>query len=159
MKTYTIKNYKGNLVESLKKFQEKYPDSKIVEATEEDGALKIKIEEANAKKLAIAQIDCKTGQANFIKDDFRVPKAKLDIEDDGLGLSYIHLVRGFSNTKENLLAANYVIDQLNNRNDEQMVSELISAEKAWAVLPYSAQALAKWTGKMASCVSTDPPPY
>lgn len=42
MKTYRIKNYKGNLVESLSKFQKKYPGMKICEATEEDKELKIK---------------------------------------------------------------------------------------------------------------------
>lgn len=31
-KTYTIKNYKGNLVESLAKFQKRHPTSKIVES-------------------------------------------------------------------------------------------------------------------------------
>jgi len=41
MKKYTIKNYKGNLVESLKKFSEKYKGMKIVEATEKNNELKI----------------------------------------------------------------------------------------------------------------------
>lgn len=45
MKKYTVKNYKGNLVESVKNFQEKYPSSYILEAYEKDGSLKIKVEE------------------------------------------------------------------------------------------------------------------
>ena len=44
MKTYKVKNYKGNLVESLSKFQEPHKGMKIVEATEEDDELKIKAE-------------------------------------------------------------------------------------------------------------------
>ena len=49
MKTYKVKNYKGNLVESLSKFQESYKDMKIIEAVEEGNTLKIKVEEANVK--------------------------------------------------------------------------------------------------------------
>lgn len=44
MKTYKVKNYKGNLVESLKRFQESHKDMKIVEACEEGNELKIKSE-------------------------------------------------------------------------------------------------------------------
>lgn len=36
MKKYTIKNYKGNLLESLSNFKKKYPGMKIVEAVEQD---------------------------------------------------------------------------------------------------------------------------
>ncbi len=42
MKKYTIKNYKGNLVESLKRFSEKYKGMRIVEAVEDGKMLKIK---------------------------------------------------------------------------------------------------------------------
>ena len=45
MKKYIIKNYKGNIVESLTKFQKKYPNTKICEATEEDGSLKVTADE------------------------------------------------------------------------------------------------------------------
>ena len=42
-KRYTVKNYKGNLVESLGNFKKKYPKMKIVEAIEQDdGRLDIK---------------------------------------------------------------------------------------------------------------------
>lgn len=44
MKTFKIKNYKGNLVESLKRFQESHKDMKIVEVCEEGNELKIKSE-------------------------------------------------------------------------------------------------------------------
>lgn len=44
MKTYKIKNYKGNLLESIKKFQTKHADMRIVEACEDGGELKIKAE-------------------------------------------------------------------------------------------------------------------
>ena len=45
-KTYKVKNYKGNLVESLKKFSDSHKDIKILEAVEEDNTLKIKAEES-----------------------------------------------------------------------------------------------------------------
>ena len=44
MKKYTIKNYKGNLVESLKKFSEKYEGMRITEAKVKDGELKVTAE-------------------------------------------------------------------------------------------------------------------
>lgn len=49
MKTYKIKNYKGNLVESLSKFQKSHKGTKIIEACEDGEDLKIKTEES--KKL------------------------------------------------------------------------------------------------------------
>ncbi len=43
MKKYTIKNYKGNITESLSNFKKKYPKMRIVEAVEQDdGRLDIK---------------------------------------------------------------------------------------------------------------------
>jgi len=48
MKTYTVKNYKGNLVESLKKFSDSHKGAKIVEAVEENDELKIRINEADS---------------------------------------------------------------------------------------------------------------
>lgn len=42
MKKYTIKNYKGNLVESLKNFSKKYKGMRIVEAKQDGKMLKIK---------------------------------------------------------------------------------------------------------------------
>jgi len=45
MKTYKVKNYKGNLVESLSKFQKNHKGMKIVEAVEDGDDLKIKAEE------------------------------------------------------------------------------------------------------------------
>jgi len=41
MKKYIVKNYKGNIVESLKRFQKKYPKQTIVEATITNNKLKI----------------------------------------------------------------------------------------------------------------------
>ena len=43
MKTYKVKNYKGNLVESLKKFSEKYKGMRITEAKVKDGELKVQV--------------------------------------------------------------------------------------------------------------------
>ena len=41
MKKFTVKNYKGNLLESVKKFQEAHKDMRIVEAFEDAGVLGI----------------------------------------------------------------------------------------------------------------------
>ena len=46
MKTYKVKNYKGNLIESLSKFQKNHKGMKIVEAKECDEELKIKAKES-----------------------------------------------------------------------------------------------------------------
>lgn len=46
MKKYKVKNYKGNLVESLSNFKKKFPGMKIVEATENDDGLEIATESA-----------------------------------------------------------------------------------------------------------------
>lgn len=46
MKTFKVKNYKGNLVESLKRFSDLYKGMKIVEAIEEKDTLKIKVQES-----------------------------------------------------------------------------------------------------------------
>ena len=72
MKTYKIKNYKGNLVESISKFQEMYKDMKILEAREIDESLVIKVEEAqngieefkNFKKYMKIAIDIRPGGAD-----------------------------------------------------------------------------------------------
>lgn len=44
MKKYIVKNYKGNIVESLKNFQKKYPKQTIVEAVADNDKLKIMTE-------------------------------------------------------------------------------------------------------------------
>ena len=56
MKTYNVKNYKGNIVESLTKFQNKYKGFRIVEALEENGSLKIKVDEAEESDLDFSDL-------------------------------------------------------------------------------------------------------
>ena len=51
MKTYTVKNYKGNLVESLKKFSDSHKGMKIIEAVENGDNLKIKVKESEEKQI------------------------------------------------------------------------------------------------------------
>lgn len=46
-KSYIVKRYKGNILESLKRFEEKYPNIKILEAIEDGNELKIKGEAAD----------------------------------------------------------------------------------------------------------------
>lgn len=48
MARYRIKNYKGNLVESLKSFQKKNPEKKIVEAVEGEETLEITTEDESS---------------------------------------------------------------------------------------------------------------
>lgn len=52
MKNFTVKNYKGNIIESLKKFQEKHPETKIIEVIENGNNLKIKCNESIDKSKA-----------------------------------------------------------------------------------------------------------
>lgn len=47
MKTFKVKNYKGNITESLKKFSKKYKDMHIIEAIEDKDILRIKAKEIN----------------------------------------------------------------------------------------------------------------
>ena len=49
MATFRIKNYKGNLLESVKNFQKKYPSRRITEAVEEEDSLKITTEDMSDK--------------------------------------------------------------------------------------------------------------
>ena len=68
-KIYKIRNYKGNLVESLKNFSKKYKKMRIVEAVADDDELKIKAEESNQLDEASSgfQADLKTGFAALAK--------------------------------------------------------------------------------------------
>ena len=87
MKTYTIKNYKGNLVESLKKFQEKYPNVKICEASEDiPSVLKIVGEEKEpieeASRLLIV--------VNSYYGGFSIPKkftSETGVENNGYAIA------------------------------------------------------------------------
>ena len=49
MKTFKVKNYKGNLIESLSIFHKSHKGMKIVEAIENGDNLKIKAEESEQK--------------------------------------------------------------------------------------------------------------
>ena len=51
MKTYKVKNYKGNLVESLSNFEKMYKELKIIEAIENGDVLKIKAKEKISEKI------------------------------------------------------------------------------------------------------------
>jgi len=86
MKKYTVKNYNGNLLESLTKFCESHKEVKIVEAAEKDDELKIL-----AKESAVLDFDetKKAAKDAFVKalDKFDVkekPNGKLVAELDDL---------------------------------------------------------------------------
>lgn len=51
MKTFRIKNYKGNLTESVTNFKNKKRGYRIVEAVEDGDGLKITAEETDASKI------------------------------------------------------------------------------------------------------------
>ena len=72
MKTYKVKNYKGNLVESLSKFQKSHKGMKIVEACEDGDNLKIKAEAAKPKKMVTVTID--PNSKKLSKFSFQWPK-------------------------------------------------------------------------------------
>ena len=69
MKTYKITNYKGNIVESLTKFKEKYPKAKIAEAAEENGILKVTADVGGKEPIKEA-----AGQSVFVVG-FSYPEA------------------------------------------------------------------------------------
>ena len=64
MKNYIIKNYKGNLVESLKNFSKKYKGMRVTEAKAEGNTLKILAENAEVK----AEYKINTFTQGFGKD-------------------------------------------------------------------------------------------
>ena len=53
MKRFTIKNYKGNIIESLKNFSKKYPGIRLIEAKEENDSLKIVTEDSKEDELKV----------------------------------------------------------------------------------------------------------
>lgn len=59
-KTYKVKNYKGNLVESLEKFSKKYKGMRITEAAVENDSLKIT---AEAKEFSV-DLECMFHDSN-----------------------------------------------------------------------------------------------
>lgn len=67
MKTYKIKNYKGNLVESLSKFQESHKDMKVIGVLEENNELKINTE--MLKEADIEDEEAKDALIDAIKDN------------------------------------------------------------------------------------------
>ena len=71
MKTFKVKNYKGNLVESLSKFQKSYKGMKIVEAVEDGDDLKIRAEESDMEHNRYL---VKDGKRTTIEDLFAFDK-------------------------------------------------------------------------------------
>lgn len=74
MKTYKVKNYKGNLVESLMKFQKKHPNSKITSVYESDGKLKIRTDEEDSFDLNKWAADKLTIVINNRYGKFEIPE-------------------------------------------------------------------------------------
>lgn len=79
MKTYKVKNYKGNLVESLKKFSDSHKGMKIVEACEDGDDLKIKAEESAENTSIKEEVEpSDVGENGFVEYAFK-PKT-LDVD-------------------------------------------------------------------------------
>ena len=89
MKTYKVKNYKGNLLESVTNFQKKYDLARIVEVSEKDGGLKIVVKESisddekrenNSVSIESVTIEDLIHIAEFVGgyvlDKFKVPHNK-----------------------------------------------------------------------------------
>lgn len=109
MKTYTVKNYKGNLVESLKKFSDLHKGMKIVEACEDEDGLKIKAEEPKQK--------IEEG-VSFSKNDRKILEAFfLGIEHD------------LSQLPDNEFYRKFVKYYLNKTLDEEVVREMMKIHK------------------------------
>lgn len=68
MKNYRIKNYKGNLVESLTKFAKSHKGMRIVEAVEDEDELKVKaeVDEAAGKKIYLVLADLEDEAADML---------------------------------------------------------------------------------------------
>ena len=75
MKTYKIKNYKGNLVESLKRFSDSHKGMKIVEACEDGDDLKIKAEESTEMKSIEEAVGNKVYVLMFDNNEASLPTA------------------------------------------------------------------------------------
>ena len=63
MKKYTVKNYKGNLLEATKKFLDTHKGMKIVEAFEDSGTLNIMADQFPAETPEVAAQDTKNTMA------------------------------------------------------------------------------------------------
>ena len=96
MKTYKIKNYKGDLLESVKKFQAKHSDMRIVEATEDGEELRIKAESDDF---------CKPYQADKVLESTTIQNVKwapFDPENDNVEKDVIYLAID-KNSKETVI--------------------------------------------------------
>ena len=109
MKTYTVKNYKGNLVESLKKFSDSHKGMKIVEACENEDGLKIKAEEPKQK--------IEEG-VSFSKNDRKMLEA-----------FFLGIERDLSQLPDNEFYRKFVKYYLNKTLDEEVVREMMKIHK------------------------------
>lgn len=107
MKKYTIKNYKGNIVESLMKFQKKYPNAKICEATEEDGSLKVTADEKQSVKEAIG----KTVYAVMLHDDDKYKTILGVFSSKNKAQEFIDNAKGWEHAKQDIDICELDIDK------------------------------------------------
>ena len=104
-KTYKVKNYKGNLIESLSKFQKSHKGMKIVEACEDGEDLKIKAEtEDETQQL----VDKWTNDSDELEEMFHELLRKQE------GYIYNHNSLGGDELNESVAFFEYAIDFLEN---------------------------------------------
>ena len=134
MKTYKVKNYKGNLLESLKKFQEKYPNVKICEATEEDSVLKIK---ADKKQLV-----------EEAASGFKLTEAFEMMRKSGKNLAGIMVE--ISENLGNVATVAEAIDELGNETDKKTAKSFLNTVFPAALnFEYSQDSSKQWSDENA----------
>lgn len=142
MKRYAIKNYRGNIVESLTMFQKKFPGVKICEVKEkDDGSLNIVVEESNSVEFNIKDgilLNCKAGKYQYTINvphgvkkiakfaisglscdnvvDINVPEGVTDIERGGISGNYrlenIELPKSLKTLEKDSLANNEHLNRI-----------------------------------------------
>jgi len=108
-KTYTVKNYKGNLIESLENFSKKYPKSKIVESKVDGKNLKIITEDTEEDKITESRT------IRFYPNDYvyLVIKMKGDSENKMFLPRQSLFIDAFNNEED----AYHLCNKLNDRSD------------------------------------------
>lgn len=112
MAKYRIKNYKGNLTESLSKFQKKYPGKKIVEAVEDEEELKITTEdedennENNTNVYFFEGERVKDGWTGYYQNIYFKTKEDFEKYAEKHGRGYKGHIRDFNNMKSTIKEQN-----------------------------------------------------
>ena len=136
MKTFKVKNYKGNLVESLSKFQKKYKGMKIVEACEDGNDLKIKAEESEKQPVEEAA------------SGFKLTEAFEMMRKSGKNLAGIMVE--ISENLGNVATVAEAIDELGNETDKKTAKSFLNTVFPAALnFEYSQDSSKQWSDENA----------